>query len=40
MEGAEAELDELAASLWGFTSKQMDDLRLSLAESREKPLQA
>ena len=34
----EAEVDELAASLWGLTSKEMDDLRLSLAESREKPL--
>lgn len=34
---AEAEVDELAASLWGLTSRQMDDLRLSLAESREKP---
>lgn len=40
VEGAEAELDELAASLWGLTSKQMDDLRLSLAESREKPLRS
>lgn len=35
---AEAEVDELAASLWGLTSKEMDELRLSLAESREKPL--
>lgn len=36
---AEEEIDELAASLWGLTSKQMEDLRLSLSESREKPLQ-
>jgi len=37
---AEADVDELAASLWGLTSKELDELRLSLAESREKPLRA